>query len=100
VEVDATGRVVWSYDVPASLGRDGGMDVEWVPAADTILFTRRDGAYEVDRRGRIVWRHEAPSSHDADRLPNGNTLVVWGWGDDSSDPELREVDRQGRVVWQ
>lgn len=100
VEVDMTGRVVWSFDVPSEFGDGRGMDVEWVPGKDTILFTRESGVYEVDRRTKkIVWSHKAPSSHDADRLPNGNTLVAWGWGSDSSDPEVREVDSSGTVVW-
>ncbi len=104
VEVDMNGRVVWSYDIQTDRrdrGRgDGGMDVEWIPGSDHILFTQRSGVYEVDRKKKIVWSYKAPASHDADRLPNGNTLMAWGWGDDSSDPEVREVDPQGKVVWQ
>jgi hypothetical protein len=99
VEVDMAGKVLWSYAVPSALGRSGGMDVEWIPASDHILFTRETGAYEVNRNQQIVWSHNGPSSHDADRLPNGNTLVVWGWGASSSDPEVREVSPQGEVVW-
>ncbi len=101
VEVDMAGKVLWSYEVPLKSGeRAGGMEVEWVPASDTILYTTFSGVYEVDRGGRIVWSHRAPSSHDADRLANGNTLVVWGWGEDSSAPEVREVSPAGAVVWQ
>ncbi len=100
VEVDMAGKVVWSYDVPDYTGRGGrGMDVEWVPVHDSILFTREDGVYEVDRKGSITWSCSGPASHDADRLPNGNTLVVWTWGDDSSDPEVRELDPKCNVVW-
>lgn len=99
VEVDMSGKILWSYDIPSHLGRSRATDVEWIPASDTFLFTRAGGVYEVNRAGRIVWSCNGPSSHDADRLPNGNTLVVWGWGKDSADPEVRELDRACNVVW-
>jgi len=101
VEVDMTGKVVWSYNINIDLGtrNDAATDVEWIPATDTILFTRPSGVYEVNRNKEIVWSHQAPASHDADRLPNGNTLFAWGWGSDSTVPEVREVDPAGNVVW-
>jgi len=100
VEVDMTGKVVWSYNINIDLGtrNDAATDVEWIPATDTILFTRPSGVYEVNRNKEIVWSHQAPASHDADRLPNGNTLFAWGWGSDSTVPEVREVDPAGNVV--
>jgi outer membrane protein assembly factor BamB len=97
VEVDMAGKVIWSYAMARSDHDD--MDVEWIPQSDHILFTQSSGVYEVDRSGKIVWSHKAPSSHDADRLANGNTLVVWGWGTDSASPEVREVDPSGKLVW-
>ena len=100
VEVDMNGKVVWSYDIPSSLGRGRATDVEWIPASDHILFTRESGVYEVDRKGNIVWSCPGPSSHDADRLANGNTLVAYAWGSDSSSPEAREVDPKCNVVWE
>ncbi len=101
VEVDMTGKVVWSFNINIDLRvrNAAAIDVEWIPATDTILFTRPSGVYEVDRNKKIVWSHKAPASHDADRLPNGNTLFVWAWGDDSTVPEVREVDPVGNVVW-
>ncbi|MDP6134823.1 MAG: aryl-sulfate sulfotransferase, partial [Arenicellales bacterium] len=38
------------------------------------------------------------ASHDADRLPNGNTLYNLGWGK-KGDDVVREVDPEGKVVW-
>lgn len=38
-------------------------------------------------------------SHDADRLPNGNTLVVFGNDDQVSDPLVKEVNPRGEIVW-
>ena len=31
---------------------------------------------EVDRKGKIVWTYKCSSPMDADRLPDGNTLIV------------------------
>lgn len=106
VEVDLAGKVIWTYVLPDSLlsrGRArGGMDVEWLPKSNNILICIRDsGIHEISRAGKIVWSkwHNAVS-HDVDRLPNGNTLAVWGWGEDSSSPEAFEVDPAGKIVWQ
>ena len=58
------------------------------------------GVYEVDRDGNTVWSHlDHKVSHDADRLPNGNTLVVWGGRDTKDDPQVREISPSGEVVW-
>ena len=38
-------------------------------------------------------------SHDADRLPNGNTLMVWGWDENKADAQVKEVDSGGNLVW-
>jgi hypothetical protein len=48
---------------------------------------------EVDPTGKTVMTFKDLSSpSDADRLPNGNTLVAEnGW--------IREFDRRGREVW-
>lgn len=105
VEVDMTGKIIWEYAIPwkiASNKRAGsGLDIEWIPKSNNILFTfPLSGVYEVNRNKEIVWSFEGKASHDADRLPNGNTLVVWAWGDDSEDPEVYELDPRGAVVWE
>jgi hypothetical protein len=104
VEVDMAGKVIWEYDIPMRIVSDGrapsGMDVEWIPASGNILYTFPfSGVYEVDRNKNIVWSFKGWASHDADRLPNGNTLIVWGWGKDSEVPEVYEVNPKGDVVW-
>lgn len=105
VEVDMNGKVVWEYRVPSSLARgsDPGkaMDVEWLPATDTILFVLPEkGVFEVDRAGEIVWEYRTRKvSHDADRLPGGNTMFSYGW-ERPGDAELTEVTPDGKVVWQ
>ena len=76
-----------------------GADVEWLPN-DHILFVMPfKGVYEVNRDKEIVWSYETRQvSHDADRLPNGNTIIVWGWGE-RQDVAVREVDAYGKTVW-
>jgi len=105
VEVDMTGKVLWSYAIPSSIAQSRragrGMDVEWIPTSDNILYVfPYSGVYEVNRKKKIVWSFSGSASHDADRLPNGNTLVVWGWGEDSEKPEVYELDPKGNVVWE
>ena len=105
VEVDMDGNTVWEYAIPREIVRGGrpgqAMDVEWIPATDTILFVMPfKGIYEVSRKKEIVWRHLTKAvSHDADRLPGGNTLYTFAW-EDKGDPEVTEITPDGTVVWQ
>jgi hypothetical protein len=105
VEIDMAGKIRWSYEIPSSIVRKGdaarGMDVEWIPKSDNILYVfPYSGIYEVNRNKKTVWSFSGSASHDADRLPNGNTLVVWGWGEDSKKPEVYELDPKSNVVWE
>jgi outer membrane protein assembly factor BamB len=63
----------------------------------------RNGVYEINRtRKDVVWKFIDPqASHDAERLGNGNTLVVdGGYGRDTiQDAQVREINPQGQVVW-
>jgi hypothetical protein len=105
VEIDMRGRMVWSYDIPTSIVRGSephrGADIKWLAQSDHFLFVMPfKGVYEVNRRKEIVWRYETPHvSHGADRLPNGNTLMVFAW-DSKSTPQVTEVNPEGKVVWQ
>jgi len=102
IEVNMLGEIVWEYQVPQHLGQytNPGFDVELL-SNDNILFVLpRNGVYEIDRDGNIVWSYlDNKVSHDADRLPNGNTLVVWGGGDGVSDAQVKEIDPEGEIVW-
>lgn len=102
VEVNMLGEVVWEYEVPDDLKEYGnpGFDVEWVPETDTVLFMLpRYGVCEVDRDGNLVWSYrDTRVTHDADRLDNGNTLVVNG-NDDFGDEQVKEINPEGEVVW-
>lgn len=56
--------------------------------------------YEIDRNGNNVWSYlDEKVSHDADRLPNGNTLVVWGGRDEIRDAQVKEINPKGKTVW-
>ncbi len=103
VEVDMTGMVLWEYVLPPDQVTNGpGPDVEYLPDQDHVLYVApKVGVYEIDRSGQVVWSYEPTDgkiSHDADRLPNGNTLFAWG-EDGKADAQVREVDPHGNVVW-
>lgn len=102
VEVNAFGEIVWQYRIPDALKRytNPGFDVELLPNNDVLFLLPGNGVYEIDRTGRIVWSYLTTRiSHDADRLPNGNTIFVFGNNDTKGDPQVVEVDPRGQVVW-
>ena len=102
IEVDMQGEIVWEYAIPDDLKqyRDPGMDVERLPNDNILFVAPRHGIYEIDRDGAVVWSHlDDEVSHDADRLPNANTLYVWGGGDKLSDAQAKEVSPDGELVW-
>ncbi|MCP4251503.1 MAG: PQQ-binding-like beta-propeller repeat protein [bacterium] len=102
IEVDMQGNVVWEYVIPDHLKeyRDPGMDVE-VLSDERILFVLpRHGIYEIERDVTVVWSHlDDRISHDADRLPDGNTIYVWGGPDQKDDAQVKEVTPEGELVW-
>jgi outer membrane protein assembly factor BamB len=102
VEVNMLGEVVWEYLVPADLKQfnNPGFDIEPLANGNVLFVLPRNGIYEVDRKGKVVWSFLDPKvSHDADRLPNGNTIFVYGAMDQMQDAQVREVDPSGKVVW-
>lgn len=81
VEVNMRGEIVWQYLVPENLKHytNPGFDAELLPNNNILFVLPRSGVYEIDRKGNVIWSYtDDKVSHDADRLPNGNTLVVWG----------------------
>ncbi len=101
VEVNMLGEVVWEYYLPEELKSytNPGWDIEILN--DTIMTVLPGkGVYEINRDKEIVWSYEDEKiSHDADRLENGNTLIVFGANDNPSDAQLKEVDSNGNIVW-
>jgi len=102
IEVNMLGEIIWEYQVPQNLTQytNPGFDVELL-SNDNILFVLpRNGVYEIDRDGNIVWSYLTEKiSHDADRLPNGNTIFVFGANDQKSDAQVTEVNQEGEIVW-
>ncbi|MFB3886391.1 MAG: aryl-sulfate sulfotransferase [Thermodesulfobacteriota bacterium] len=102
IEIDIEGRIIWEYVLPHDLRRytNPGFDVERLPNDHILFVLPLQGVYEISRSGDIVWSYiNSKVSHDADRLPNGNTLVVFGGGDRMSDPQVKEIDSKGEIVW-
>ena len=96
------GEIVWEYQVPQDLRQytNPGFDVEWLPNDNILFVLPRKGIYEVDRNGNTVWSYlDNRVSHDADRLHNGNTLVVCGGRDEVSDAQVKEINPKGEMVW-
>jgi predicted TIM-barrel fold metal-dependent hydrolase len=102
VEVNMLGEVVWQYLIPDSLKQytNPGFDASRLPNNNILFVLPMKGVYEIDRSGKVVWSYmDAKVSHDADRLANGNTLVVWGGADTKDDAQVKEVSPAGKVVW-
>jgi hypothetical protein len=102
IEVNMRGEIVWEYIIPSHLKQynNPGFDVEWLPNNNILFVLPRHGVYEIDRNGNTVWSYlDEKISHDADRLPNGNTLVVWGGNDEVGDAQVKEVNPKGKIVW-
>lgn len=71
VELDRDGREVWSWS-----GGGLPLDVDRVADGNTLIASYRTGVVEVDRAGRIVWQWANANARDADRLPDGTTLIT------------------------
>ncbi len=102
LEVDMLGRVTWQYMLPSSLKGPipVGPDAKPLANGNMLLTLSTKGVYEISRAGDIVWSLSDPKvSHDADRLANGNTLVVFGNNDTPDDAQIKEVDVSGKTVW-
>jgi len=108
IEVNMRGEIVWQYLVPENLrqnihpqaGMNPGFAVELLPNNNILFVSPRKGVYEINRGGDVVWSYlDEKVSHDADRLPDGNTLVVWGGMDEVSDAHVKEINPEGEIVW-
>jgi hypothetical protein len=105
VEVNMLGEIVWKYDVPETLKdyTNPGFSVVPLQNGNILAVFPLSGVYEINRtRKDVVWKFIDPkASHDAERLANGNTLVVdGGYGRDTmEDAQVREINPRGQVVW-
>ena len=88
IEVNMLGEIVWEYLVPQNIKEyvNPGFDTELLSNNNVLFVLPRNGVYEVSRDGEVVWSYITDKiSHDADRLPNGNTIFVFGVNDQTSD---------------
>ena len=102
IEVNMQGEVVWEYVLPDSLKEyiNPGFDAELLSNNNILVLLPRYGIIEIDRNGNILWTYlDKKISHDADRLPNGNTIYVFGASDRKSDAQVKEVNPQGQIIW-
>jgi hypothetical protein len=102
IEVNMDGDIIWEYMLPDNLKdyTNPGFDVELLPNGNILFVAPLKGIYEINRAGNIVWFHEDDKiSHDADRLPNGNTIVIWGGNDSLNDFQVKEFNPLGNIVW-
>jgi len=77
-----------------------GFDVEGLPNGNVLFVLPLKGVYEINRNGDVVWSYmDSQVTHDADRLPNGNTLVVFGGFDSRNDIQAKEINLKGEIVW-
>jgi len=96
IEVNMLGEIVWEYLVPEK----GFVEAELLSNNNILYTVDGKGVYEIDRNGKIVWSYLTNKiDHDADRLPNGNTIFVFGSDDQKSDAQVTEVNPEGEIVW-
>ena len=70
-----------------------GFDAEPLPNNNILFVLPGNGVYEINRNKEIVWFYKTTKvSHDADRLPNGNTLITTAIS-------LVEITQKKEVVW-
>jgi outer membrane protein assembly factor BamB len=103
IEVNMLGEIVWQYVLPDNFKHytNPGFDVELLTSNNILFVLPGKGVYEIDRSGSTVWSYLTPKiSHDADRLPNGNTLFAFGFNDQKADAQVKEVNPKGEIVWQ
>jgi hypothetical protein len=102
IEVNMRGEIVWEYRVPGNLRgfTNPGFDVERLSSNNILFVLPRKGVYEINRKGKVLWSYlDRKVSHDADRLLNGDTMVVFGAEDQMSDAQVKEVNPKGEIVW-
>ena len=107
VEIDARGRVVWEFVVPAEWIEAHSTDDRVPVVADVtkldsgnVLFVLSPGGlFEVDPDGAVVWQHlDDRPSHDVDVLDNGNLLFAATWAA-RGEAQIVEITRDGEDVW-
>lgn len=101
LEVKPDGTTFWSYgDHEHETIRP--FDCDQTPEGNFLIADQLgERVVEINYHGFVIWEAKnLPSVHDADRLPNGHTLVTLrGTGGGNRGGEVRELDREGKLVW-
>lgn len=106
-ELDATGKVVWEYQAPASKLDNRTFCALRNAAGHTLIsLTVGNQIVEVDGAGKVVWElkqgelTEAPLTRTTALtwLPNGN-IVFSNYDARAPRPKLIEITRDKKVVW-
>lgn len=98
VEVDFKGTVLWKYSPPGTMS-GAVLEATPIPNGNVLITIAGSGIFEISRSRQVVWSHRDPeASHDADRLPDGNTLYNLGWQKKGEDV-VREVTPDREVIW-
>ena len=102
IEINILGEVIWEYQLPEDLKKytNPGFDAEKLSNGNVLILLPAKGAFEIDQNKNIVWSYlDRKVSHDADRLPDENTLISFGNNDGKEDSQVKEVDKNGSIVW-
>lgn len=98
VEVDFNGNILWQFKARGNIN-GAFLDAAKLENGNILITVQGSGIYEITRGKKVVWSHrDKEASHDADRLPNGNTLYNLGW-QNKGDDVVREVNPKGEIVW-
>jgi len=98
-EVDMNGNPVWEYELPASMGAYQ-TEAELLSDDSILVINKSVGLLIIDRDGNVLWQFNDPKvDHDADLLPNGNIIYIYGMGDAKQDTIVKEITIGGERVW-
>jgi hypothetical protein len=89
VEMDPCGKIVWEW---RCVGRPAS--VQRLENGNTLVSefdTNR--VVEVNRDGKVVWTYDVLHPQDAQRLPNGHTVIA------ADSRKIFEIDQAGKVLW-
>ncbi len=103
LEVSMSGEILLDLKLegPFAEYTNPGGNVELLDNGNLLLMAPRYGVFEMTREGEVVWEYyDAKVSHDADKLDNGNVLIVYGAHDTVRDPQIKEVNLDGEIVWE
>lgn len=98
IEVDSRGKKAWEHSFPSPYHPH---DPEVLKSSILTPITSVNMVLEIDKNTHdIIWKWEHPNGkrpiahiRDANRLPNGNTLIVEAY-------RIKELTPDGRLVWQ